>query len=151
MHEDIGGKIRHQRKKAKLTQAKLGSLAFNVSESIGQTRIKNLELHYVKKIYDHEIKAICKALKISAEKLLTGPSIVVKPKRPLDGLHIPQSVIDENPKLYNYLKICLLAIEIDNLSLMLKTVDSAKAFLEEKLGINAINQKLTSNGKFRKL
>ena len=88
MHENIGGKIRYQRKKAGLTQAKLGSLAFNVSESIGQTRIKKFELHYVKEIYNHEIKAICKALKISIKELITGGTVTIKPKHPINGLYI---------------------------------------------------------------
>ena len=144
MHENIGGKIRYQRKKAKLTQAKLGSLAFNVSESIGQTRIKNLELHYVKEIYNHEIKAICKILKISVKELISSPTVKISPKHPIDGLHIPQKILDDNPELDNYLNMCILAIQNDNWKLFLEIINNIKAFLEEKLNKQPLLGKIQS-------
>jgi transcriptional regulator with XRE-family HTH domain len=63
----IGLKIRQLRRAKGFTQAQLGAKAFNVSESVGQTRINRIE-HGLKSVTDTELLALQEVFQVGAEE-----------------------------------------------------------------------------------
>lgn len=130
----LGKKIRYQRKIKKLTQAELGSRAFGVSKSIGQTRIKLFELEKGRAPTDQELHKICLALGIDFATLKQSPEDKNdKLKSPCSRNECLIQIAADRyfPELVPYAEMCVNAMRQDDEDLLMRIVESlAKKVIE---------------------
>jgi transcriptional regulator with XRE-family HTH domain len=125
---NLGSKIKQLRKAAKLTQAELGSRAFNIPESTAQTRVNRIE-HGVRDISRDELQQIARVLGVDIENFKG----LTPHHETLDILQSVQIIEDTYPELKSLRHILAFALSKKDSFLVNHTWGMVKPYAESQI------------------